>query len=256
MDLKITDKAFIVGGAGSGLGNAVARRLLDEGARVLVVARSAGPLESLEKHYPGKVTALAADLTHLSTHREIATWAGKNAFYGIFVNAGGPPATSFEETSLEAWDNAYTLLLRWKVALVKKLLPLLKKQNAGKIVFSESVSVKNPIPNLVLSNSLRMAVSGMAKTLSEEVAPSGITVNLLAPGYHETAAMQRLFVKKSETEKITIDKARNIFSAQTALNTLGDPDDFASMAAWLLSPLSDYVTGQTFIVDGGLVKSV
>jgi len=147
-------------------------------------------------------------------------------------------------------------LLRWKVHLVQQLLPLFKKNREGRILFSESVSVKQPIPNLVLSNALRMAVAGMAKTLSGEIAEAGINVNVLGPGYHETAAMKRLFAKKSEITGITEAEARKYFDDQTATHTMGSAEDFASLAAWLLSPLSAYVTGQVLIVDGGLVKSV
>jgi 3-oxoacyl-[acyl-carrier protein] reductase len=102
------------------------------------------------------------------------------------------------ETNLDDWDTAYNSLLRWKVELIKALLPTFQNQNYGRIVFIESMSVKQPVANLVLSNSLRLAVVGFVKTLSQEVSKDGITVNILAPGFHDTPAAQRLFVKRSE----------------------------------------------------------
>jgi 3-oxoacyl-[acyl-carrier protein] reductase len=256
MDLQIKGQYFVIGGAGKGFGRATAIRLLEEGAHILGIARSSEGLTTLKEAFPGQVTALSIDLTDIPSHEKIVHWAQQHTLSGIFINAGGPPATSFLDTPIQQWDEGYTILLRWKISLVRSLLPCFRKNNYGRILFSESVSVKQPIPDLVLSNAFRMAVVGMAKTLSEEISSEQITVNVLGPGYHDTDAMQRLFRKKSETQHVSVDKARTMFSAQTAVGKLGDPEHFASLAAWLLSPLSAYVTGQVFIVDGGLVKSI
>jgi 3-oxoacyl-[acyl-carrier protein] reductase len=175
---------------------------------------------------------------------------------GIFVNAGGPPAKSFMETEITDWDEAYQKLLRWKVDLVQKIAPQLINQNYGRILFLESGSVKQPIENLVLSTSLRMSVVGMAKTLSQEIADKGVTVNVLAPGSHNTNAIERLIRKKSETEGITYKEARAMFEKNTGVGFMGDPDDLASLAVWLLSPLSKFVTGQTISVAGGSILGI
>ena len=251
MNLGIDGQLFVVTGASSGLGNAVAKALLNDGGRVIAVARREENLKELGSEYASGLEIICGDLTEASTIDKIIECIADRSLSGVFVNAGGPPAMSFEETDMEDWDKAYDLLLRWKVDLVKRLLPMFKKEGYGRILFSESSTVKQPITNLVLSNSLRMAVAGAAKTLALEVAGQGITVNLIGPGYHETSAIDRLFKKRSEKQGISFDEARELTIADIPAGKIGDPDDFASLAVWLLSPLSGFVTGQVYSVDGG-----
>ena len=254
MDLKIEKQLFIITGASSGLGNAVAKALLENGANVLAVARREAPLKELSDRYPGAVDPICADILQDQSIQMIIEAIGGRELAGVFVNAGGPPAMSFQETALKDWDEAYKLLVRWKVALVHSLIPFFKKNAYGRILFSESSTIKQPIENLVLSNSLRMAVAGIAKTLSLELAGKGITVNVIGPGFHETDAVGRLFVKKSELEGISVEEARKIMLDSIPTGTIGDPEDFASLASWLLSPLSAFVTGQVYTLDGGTTK--
>ncbi len=256
MDLQLSDKLFLITGASSGLGSGVALSLLKEGAKIIAVSTSQEKLDKLKSGYPGKVTPFAGNLFDLETADGIIKTIGSERLDGVFLNASGPPAMPFIESSLEDWDNAYNNILKWKINLVQKLLPLFQKQNYGRIIFSESVSVKQPIKDLVLSNSLRLAVVGMAKTLTNEVAKYGITVNIIGTGYHNTGAMNRLYLRKMKTENISMENAVKSFENDIPGGKMGDEESFGNLIAWLFSPLSFYINGQTISVDGGVVKGV
>jgi 3-oxoacyl-[acyl-carrier protein] reductase len=254
MDLNLKGALFVVTGSTSGFGKAIAEQLIDEGAHVIINARGEEKLEALHQKYPDKTTILAGDITTDAVISDLIRKVHGKKLHGIVINAGGPPAKSFIHTEITDWDNAYEKLLRWKVKLTQELLEKFQEQGYGRILFIESAAVKQPIENLILSNSLRMAVVGFAKTLSQEVAHQGITCNILAPGYHATPAMERLFANKSLLLGISSDEAKKEFEKETKVGHLGDPEDFGSLAVWLLSPHSRFITGQTISVDGGLVR--
>lgn len=254
MDLKLKGALFVVTGSTSGFGKAIAEQLINEGAHVIINARGEEKLEALHQKYPDKTTILAGDITTDAVISDLIRKVHGKKLHGIVINAGGPPAKSFINTEISDWDNAYEKLLRWKVKLTQELLEKFQEQGYGRILFIESAAVKQPIENLILSNSLRMAVVGFAKTLSQEVAHQGITCNILAPGYHATPAMERLFANKSLLLGISSEDAKKEFEKETKVGHLGDPDDFGSLAVWLLSPHSRFITGQTISIDGGLVR--
>jgi len=256
MDFGIENKYFVVGGAGSGFGKAIAEVLAKEGAIILAVSRTERKLVSLVDSFPNNIEYLCGDIMKSDTQKRILHWSQKNKVSGVVFNASGPPAGGIRDVNMQMWDDAWETVVRWKIALAELLLPVFEKQQYGRILFIESVSVKQPVENLVLSNTLRPAVVGFAKTLSQEVANKGITVNVLAPGYHATAAMERLFSKKSEVDGISINEAQLIFENEIPVGQMGRPEEMASLALWLLSPLSRYVTGQTITHDGGLVSSI
>ena len=256
MDLGIRNHRFIVCGAGSGFGLAVAKALAAEGASVLAIARNENNLKSLQSAAGSGIEILAGDITQSDTIKKLVGLAEQQELHGILVNAGGPPAKMVMETTLEDWDNAYKNLLRWKVELTQAFVPKMTKQGYGRIVFIESSSVKQPLENLVLSNSLRLAATGFVKTLSSEIARTGVTVNVLAPGSHDTGAVERLYQKKSEQTGLPVEEIRKKAIASIPVGALGDPADFATLALWLMSPASRYVTGQTVSVDGGQIKSI
>ena len=256
MDLGIKNQLFIVGGATSGFGKAIANALLAEGANIIAVARSKDKLVELKAGAPHQVEMVAGDITQKEIIDQIAETVGSRPLHGMLVNAGGPPAKTFLETSLEDWDAAYRSILRWKVNITQAIVPKMTANQYGRIVYIESSSVKQPLENLVLSNSLRLAVVGFVKTLSQEIAKSGVTLNVMGPGSHDTPAIERIYNKKAEQTGISAADARQQGIGQIPVGRLGKPEDFASLAAWLLSPASGYITGQTITVDGGMVKSI
>ncbi len=256
MELKLAEKLFVVTGATSGFGRAIAESLIKENATVIINARGTEKLEAFQAQYPKNIEVVAGDITSDAVISQLIRTIDDRELSGMLINAGGPPAKSFINTEIQDWDNAYQSILRWKVKLTQEIIPLLKKNNYGRLVYIESASVKQPIENLVLSNSLRLAVVGFIKTLSQEVAADGITLNIIAPGYHATPAMDRLFQKRSDLQGISIAEARKAFEDEISVGQMGNPEDLASLVTWLLSPYSRYITGQTISVDGGLLKSV
>ncbi len=256
MDLKIENQRFLVCGASSGFGRAIAEQLLDEGASVIAVARREQKLNELKEEYEDTVTIVAGNLTDDETHNEIESAIGNDILHGVVINSGGPPALTPLETAIFDWDKAYESVMRWKIELVLRLVSYFSARDYGRILFIESKSVKQPIPSLVLSNSYRAAVVGFAKSLSQEVAGQGITVNVLAPGAHDTPAINRVIKKKSDDSDKSLEEVRTEMEQGIPVGRFGKPEEFASLAAWLLSPHSSYVTGQTISHDGGAIKGL
>ena len=254
MNLELTDQLFIVCGATSGFGKAIAHQLLDEGAAVIAVARNREQLHELYDQHK-KAEVVVGDITQSFTIEQLKQQVADRTLHGMVVNAGAPPAKTVLETTLEDWDDAYAKILRWKVELTQTFVPAMINAGYGRIVYIESSSVKQPIENLVLSTSLRLAVVGFVKTLSQEIAKSGVTLNILGPGSHDTPAIDRLYHKKSEQTGLPFDEVKATAIKQMPVGRLGDPNDFAALALWLLSKQSGFVTGQTIMVDGGAVRS-
>jgi 3-oxoacyl-[acyl-carrier protein] reductase len=246
----MTPHSYLITGASSGLGYAVAEKLLQSGNYTILTARREELLLNLSKQFPTQTTVISGDITDNDFQRILITKLPAN-LSGAFINAGGPPAKTFKETAISDWDEAYNLLVRWKIKLVHEILPLLQKNSYGRILFSESTSITRPVQNLVLSNSLRMVIAGLIRTLVHEYKNSGITFNILAPGYHETKALNRLFEKLSLQKNISPEEAKKQISATIPVGEIGSPSDYASLAAWLLGSEASFVTGQIFTVDGG-----
>ncbi len=256
MDLNIVNKAYIVGGAGAGFGRSISEQLAENGAKVLAISRTESKLKSLKQKFPDNIDYICGDIMDDKIQDMALEYAKKENIYGVVFNASGPPAGNTSGVTMDMWDDAWYNIVRWKINFTYKILPYMKSQNVGRLLYIESVSVKEPVANLVLSNSLRPAIVGFAKTLSQEIAHNGITVNILAPGYHSTAAMERLFAKKAELENISENEAKELFEKEIPVGKMGKPEEMAGLACWILSPLARYVTGQTITHDGGMVKSV
>ncbi|MGC9343354.1 MAG: SDR family oxidoreductase [Bacteroidales bacterium] len=256
MDLNLKDKSFIVCGASSGFGRAVTLNLIQEGAHVIAIARDKKKLSELERDGKGRIEIFTGDVSDEKTINRFFSEINLDKVTGALINAGGPPAMKFNETKIKDWDDAYNTLVRWKVLFSMKLIPFLKEKKYGRLVYIESASVKQPIENLVLSNSLRMAVVGMVKSLSQDLIKEGITLNILAPGYHETHAVERLVKKQSETHSISYEEAKQKITHAIPAGKMGSHMGFGSLATWLLSEKSSYVTGQTISIDGGVIQYV
>lgn len=255
MDLHLTDKNIIVCGATSGFGRGTLDALVAEGAHVYAVARTAGKLGELKQQYSSAVITIEGDITKSATQNRMVQQLEGREIHGVLVNAGGPPAKRTEETTMDDWDEAYKTIMRWKIEFTMKLLPLLKKQGFGRLVYVESSSIKQPIENLVLSTSLRMGMTGFIKTLAQEMVDTGITFNILAPGFHQTAAVDRIVKKKAEQTNQSYDETLAGMVQNQPMKKMGDPGHFGKLAAWMFSPYADFITGQIIPVDGGIIKS-
>ncbi len=248
MDLGIAGKTALVTGGSKGIGFAVARVLAAEGARVCVSARGEADLQQAVERVRlagGEAFGVAADV---SRAEGVETLLGRVAQrHGapdiLVVNAGGPPAGRAETTPDEAWAEGYDLTLMSAVRLARRAVPAMKTNAWGRVVMITSLSVKQPLPNLTLSNALRAAVTGFAKTLSGEVAASGVTVNTVGPGYTATERLAELFDDEA---------AQRLLDAIPA-KRFATPEEIAAAVVFLTSQQAAYITGQTLIVDGGAV---
>lgn len=256
MDLKLTNQRFIVCGASSGFGNAIARQLLIEGANVVLVARRGDKLRESFSHFADKTEIIEGSFIYSETLDKIEKSAKKGDLHGILFNAGGPPTGTPLQTDIKDWDAAWQLVMRWKIDLALRLAPILVEKKYGRMLFVESKSVKQPLPALTLSNAFRAGVVGFAKTLSAEVAPKGVTVNTLAPGAHDTPAIERVIKNNSSVRGVSYDEAKEEMEKSIPVGRMGTAEEFASLAAWLLSPHSSYVTGQTISHDGGAISGL
>lgn len=256
MDLELTNQRFIICGASSGFGEAAARQLLKEGAELVLVARRGDMLREKFEDYSGKIDIIQGSLIYNDTIDQIERAAKSGDLHGVLFNAGGPPTGTPLQTDMKDWDSSWQLVMRWKIDLALRIAPILKNKNYGRMLFIESQSVKQPLPSLVLSNAFRAGVVGFAKSLALEIAKQGVTVNVLAPGSHETPAIDRVIKNNSSVQGISYDEAKKEMEENIPVGRMGKAEELASLAAWLLSPHAGYVTGQTISHDGGIIKGI
>ena len=252
----------MVGGASKGLGLAVARTLAAEGALVSVASRNREAIAvagaQLEKEFGGPVLAIAANLASAD---DIARWhqATVGQFGGVdllFTNGGGPPAGRVLDFSDNAWQSAFESLVLSVVRQVRLVVPSMQARGGGAILMSTSSAVKEPIPNIALSNVLRAAVAALAKTLALELAGERIRVNQLIPGRIDTDRVREIDAINAGKTGITPDEQRRRSASAIPLGRYGDPDEFGKAAAFLLSDAAAYITGASVQVDGGLVRGL
>jgi len=262
MDLGLKGKVALVAAASRGLGRAVAEELAEEGASLILCARDGDVLDrtcdEIRQDSGASVIGIPTDLAKTADLERLFR-AGMDHFGRIDIlvtNVGGPPAGRFEDLAREAWVTATDLLLHSVLDLTRLVLPQMKERGWGRILNITSIAAKQPVENLILSNSLRAAVTGFAKTLADEVAPFGITVNNILPGYTRTERVEQLANAIAEKEGITPAEARGRWEAEIPMKRLGEPREFAALAAFLVSERAAYITGSSIAVDGGWIRSL
>lgn len=262
MDLGIKGKVAFVAAASRGLGRAVAEELAAEGASLVLCARNAENLslvsDKIAKTSGVPVFGVTGDVSVAGdVARAVQTGIEKFGQIDILVtNAGGPPAGQFEDLSHEMWEVAISLTLNSVLELTRAILPGMKERSWGRILNITSISVKQPVENLMLSNSLRAAVTGFARTLANEVATHGITVNNILPGYTRTERVEELAKATAAREGISEAEACARWEAEIPMKRLGEPREFAALATFLVSERASYITGTSIAVDGGWIRSL
>jgi len=261
MDLGLRDRVAIVGAASKGIGKAVALGLAREGARVAMFSRDAASIEAAGREVADEtgadVLALPADVTRLEDHRSVvdAALARWGRIDVLFNNAGGPPPGAFSDADDDAWQRAFELNLLSTIRLSRLVIPTMREQGWGRILNLTSTSIRQPIDNLILSNALRSGVAAMAKTLSSELAPDGITVNTIAPGRIETDRLRQVDAATAIAKNIAPDALRRESEALIPTRRYGRPEELAAAVVFLASEQASYITGQILAVDGGLIRS-
>ncbi len=262
MDLGLRGKYAFVAASSRGLGRAVAEELACEGAHVAVNARNAQKIndvaDDIFQRCRVQTKGIAADLSQPGEAQRAVEAA--IAHFGridiLVTNAGGPPAGPFESHTDEAWRSAMELNLESVIGLVRAALPGMKARRWGRIINVTSIAVKQPVDNLILSNSIRAAVVGMARTLANEVAAFNITVNNVLPGYTRTERIDELTAYNAKQSGKTEAQIRAIWEQQIPMGRLGEPKEFGALVAFLASDRASYITGASIAVDGGWIKSL
>ena len=257
MDLELKNKRALVTGSSRGLGYATAMALAREGAAVAINSRHPEGImaaaETLARETGSEIIPLAGDVTNPETCSSLVGEAS-SAMGGLdllVTNAGGPPSGSFEDFDESTWQRAVDLSFLNHVRLIRSALPYLRKSNAASVLTITSISVKQPVPNLVLSNSIRAATVGLTKTLALELGHEGIRFNSILPSWTETERVHDLMAYRAEQNSTSVEEEIKKQAASSPLGRMASPDEFANAAAFLLSPKASYITGVMLPIDGG-----
>jgi 3-oxoacyl-[acyl-carrier protein] reductase len=262
MDLGIQGKTALVAAASDGLGKAVALRLATEGAHIVICARNAERLQSaiaeIQSANPDvQVNGFETDLSRAEDIAQLgAKLESENLDIDILINnAGGPPPGTCDDIEDEQWQQAFELTMMSTVRLTRLVLAHMRARQWGRVINITSYSVKQPMPQMVLSNSIRMGVVGWAKTLSNEVASDGITVNNVCPGWTRTGRVDQLLQARARETGIAPEEIQKALIADIPSKRMGEVAEFADVVAFLASARASYVTGTTLPVDGGAVRA-
>lgn len=263
MDIQVKDKTVIVAASSSGLGRATAEEFAKEGAKVLISSRNEEQLKetcaeikqsSGNNHIAYAVCDLTSKTDIDALIKQAIDWTG--AIDVLITNAGGPPAGGFESFTDEDWTNAYELNVLSVVRLIRGVIPHMRKRGSGRIVNIASSSIKQSIDNLVLSNTFRAGINGLSKSLSQELAADHILINTVGPGRVYTGRVEALNQKQAKLKGITPEEVSAASEQTIPMGRYGKPEEFAKVVMFLASWANTYTTGQSLVVDGGLVKAL
>ncbi len=261
MDMKIKGKVALVAASSKGLGKAVAMGLANEGANLVLCARDEETLrdtaDEVRDQTGARVLTVPTDLTDPDSV-EYMLQAATDTYRGIDIlvtNAGGPPAGPSLSFSDEDWHKAFELNFLSGVRLIRACIPYMSYHKWGRIINITSVTVKEPLTGLILSNAVRMAVIGFAKTLADEIAPYGITINNVCPGWTRTGRVAELFKQRAEAQNITVEQAEAAIVGNIPVGRMGTTEEFASLVVYLASAYAGYITGESILIDGGQHRS-
>jgi len=262
MDTGLKNRVAIVAASSQGIGRATAEAFAAEGCRLAMCARKQEALqtaaEKIQKQSNAEVLAEPLDVTDASAvHRFVETVV--NRFGGVDIcvtNAGGPPAKGFLAASLDDWRNAVELNFLSTVYFAREVIPHMQRKSWGRIITITSITTKQPVADLVLSNAVRAAVVGLVKSLANEFGKDGILVNNVGPGYTATDRLKDLAKSRSVAMGKSEDEIFQGWAVEAPLKRLGEPREVAEAIVWLASERASYITGQTILVDGGLYKGL
>jgi 3-oxoacyl-[acyl-carrier protein] reductase len=262
MDLLLAGKIIFIAGSSQGLGYAIAETLLNEQAIVIINGRNQEKLdkaaENLTHKTCGSVYPFAGDVTELNFSSKLYEFIQSKFgnLDGLITNSGGPAPGAFESINDETWYKAFELSFLSHVRLIRAMLPFLRISETANVLTITSYSVKQPIPNLILSNSIRAATIGLTKTLALELGKEGIRFNSILPGWTKTERVKKLMENRADINNSSLEDEIAKQASESPLGRMADPEEFANVAAFLVSPRASYLTGTMLSVDGGMVKGI